>query len=57
MCVEAVWWRRHRRIIAAYWLAAGETDLHITAPGKITPDQLTATAQRSSRTLTYPVRD
>jgi|SRR3954453_2140990 len=29
MCVEAVWWRRHRRIIAAYWLAAGERDLHM----------------------------
>src|SRR5690606_11434032 len=25
MCAEAVWWRCHRRIIADYLLAAGET--------------------------------
>jgi len=55
MCAEAVWWRCHRRIIADYLLAAGETVLHITAPGKITPAQLTASAHRSSGALTYPV--
>jgi uncharacterized protein (DUF488 family) len=55
MCAEAVWWRCHRRIIADYLLAAGETVLHITAPGKITAAQLTASAQRSSGALTYPV--
>ena len=55
MCAEAVWWRCHRRIIADYLLAAGETVFHITGPGKITPAQLTASAQRSSGALTYPV--
>jgi uncharacterized protein (DUF488 family) len=55
MCAEAVWWRCHRRIIADYLLAAGETVLHIMALGKITPAQLTASAQRSSGALTYPV--
>src|SRR5690606_23770756 len=28
MCAEAVWWRCHRRIIADYLLAAGETVFH-----------------------------
>jgi uncharacterized protein (DUF488 family) len=55
MCAEAVWWRCHRRIIADYLLAAGETVFHIMAPGKITLAQLTATARGSSGGLTYPV--
>ena len=54
MCAEAVWWRCHRRIIADYLLAAGEAVLHITAPGKIMPPQLTVSAQRSAGALTYP---
>ena len=29
MCAEAVWWRCHRRIIADYLIAAGETVFHI----------------------------
>ena len=32
MCAEAVWWRCHRRIIADYLLAAGETVFHILGP-------------------------
>ena len=55
MCAEAVWWRCHRRIIADYLLAAGETVFHITAPGKVTSAQLTAFARRSSGGLTYPI--
>ena len=55
MCAETVWWRCHRRIIADYLLAAGETVLHILGPGKIEPAQLTAAAQRGpGETLTYP---
>jgi hypothetical protein len=34
MCAEAVWWRCHRRIIADYLIAAGETVLHILGPGR-----------------------
>src|SRR4051812_32472338 len=34
MCAEAVWWRCHRRIIADYLVAAGETVFHILGPGK-----------------------
>jgi len=29
MCAEALWWRCHRRIIADYLIAAGETVFHI----------------------------
>ena len=29
MCAEAVWWRCHRRIIADYLIAAGETVFYI----------------------------
>ena len=35
MCAEAVWWRRHRRIIADYLIAAGEAVYHIVGPGHI----------------------
>ena len=45
MCAEAVWWRCHRRIITDYLLAAGETVLHIMAPGKIEPARITEAAQ------------
>jgi uncharacterized protein (DUF488 family) len=58
MCAEAVWWRCHRRIIADYLLAAGETVLHILAPGKIEPARLTPAAVRGAEgTLTYPAAD
>ena len=54
MCAEAVWWRCHRRIIADYLVAGGETVFHITGPGKITLAQLTVAARRSPEGLTYP---
>jgi uncharacterized protein (DUF488 family) len=55
MCAEAVWWRCHRRIIADYLLAAGETVLHILGPGHIEPARLTEGAQRDpSGHLVYP---
>jgi uncharacterized protein (DUF488 family) len=54
MCAEAVWWRCHRRIIADYLLAAGETVFHIMGPGKITMARLTAAARRSPEGLAYP---
>ena len=41
MCAEAVWWRCHRRIIADYLLAGGETVFHILGPKKIEPARLT----------------
>ena len=41
MCAEAVWWRCHRRIIADYLLAAGDTVFHILSPAKIEPARMT----------------
>ena len=55
MCAEAVWWRCHRRIIADYLLAAGETVFHITGPGKVALAQLTAAARSFPGGLTYPL--
>jgi uncharacterized protein (DUF488 family) len=55
MCAEAVWWRCHRRIIADYLLAAGETVLHILGPNHIAPARLTADAVlMADDTLSYP---
>ena len=55
MCAEAVWWRCHRRIIADYLLAAGETVLHILAADDIKPAQMTEAAKLGADgSLTYP---
>jgi uncharacterized protein (DUF488 family) len=55
MCAEAVWWRCHRRIITDYLISAGEKVLHILAPGKIEPAELTPVAQRQDDgSLIYP---
>ena len=55
MCAEAVWWQCHRRIIADYLLAAGETVRHIMGPGKIEPAHLTEGARPDAAGhLTYP---
>ncbi len=55
MCAEAVWWRCHRRIIADYLLAAGETVLHILGPGKIDPAEINPAARaQPDGTLIYP---
>lgn len=45
MCAEAVWWRCHRRIIADYLLAGGETVFHILGPRHIEPGTLTPAAR------------
>ena len=55
MCAESLWWRCHRRIIADYLLAAGETVFHILGPGQIKPAQITPAASVGPvGTLTYP---
>lgn len=54
MCAEAVWWRCHRRIIADYLLAAGESVFHIMPDGRIDPAKLTAGArEHPDGTLVY----
>ncbi|MGE3144299.1 MAG: DUF488 family protein [Pseudorhodoplanes sp.] len=41
MCSEAVWWRCHRRIVADYLIASGQTVLHIMGEGRLEPARLT----------------
>jgi uncharacterized protein (DUF488 family) len=57
MCAEAVWWRCHRRIIADYLLASGDTVFHIVSsdvpePALLTPDAVPA----AGGVLNYPAR-
>jgi uncharacterized protein (DUF488 family) len=55
MCAEAVWWRCHRRIIADYLIAAGETVFHILGSERTEPARLTpGCVRRSDGTLVYP---
>lgn len=58
MCAEAVWWRCHRRIVADYLLAEGETVLHIMGDGRIEPATLTPAARvQPDGSLFYPPAD
>ena len=55
MCAETLWWRCHRRIIADYLLAAGESVFHILRAGHIEPAQITPAAKRRPEgILIYP---
>jgi uncharacterized protein (DUF488 family) len=57
MCTEAVWWRRHRRIIADYLIASGETIFHILGPNQIAPASPTrGTVLAAGDTLSCPDR-
>jgi uncharacterized protein (DUF488 family) len=57
MCAEALWWRCHRRIIADYLIAAGETVSHILGKDHFEPARMTPAArQRSDGSLTYPAK-
>ncbi|MFS8975835.1 DUF488 domain-containing protein [Cupriavidus necator] len=44
MCSEAVWWRCHRRIVADYLVARGETVFHIMGQGRLEPARLSVGA-------------
>jgi uncharacterized protein (DUF488 family) len=46
MCAEAVWWRCHRRIIADYLIAAGESVFHILGADHVEPARMTEAARR-----------
>jgi uncharacterized protein (DUF488 family) len=55
MCAETLWWRCHRRIIADYLLAAGETVFHILSPTHIGEAHTTPVAKRQpDGVLIYP---
>jgi uncharacterized protein (DUF488 family) len=56
MCAEAVWWRCHRRIIADYLIAAGETVFHVLAKGRAELAHMTEAAVRAQNgALAYPL--
>jgi uncharacterized protein (DUF488 family) len=55
MCAEAVWWRCHRRIIADYLIAAGETVFHILGHNHVEPARMTESARiGAAGVLLYP---
>lgn len=56
MCSEAVWWRCHRRIVADYLIARGETVFHLMGESRIEAAKLTEGAQvRDSGDVIYPL--
>lgn len=55
MCSEAVWWRCHRRIVADYLIASGESVFHLMAPGRMEAARLTEGAVvREDGKVVYP---
>ena len=55
MCAEALWWQCHRRIIADYLIAEGETVFHILGAGQVKPAGMTPAARVGrARTIVYP---
>ena len=55
MCAETVWWRCHRRIIADYLIAAGETVCHLLGPSRTELARITEVAMPGpSGMLVYP---
>jgi uncharacterized protein (DUF488 family) len=56
MCVEALWWRCHRRIITDYLIAAGETVFRILGRHHLEQAHMTSAAKIGpAGRLTYPV--
>lgn len=55
MCSEAVWWRCHRRIVADYLIARGETVCHLMGDDRIQPARITPGAHiEPDGSVTYP---
>jgi uncharacterized protein (DUF488 family) len=55
MCSEAVWWRCHRRIVADYLIADGQSVFHIMGEGRLEPARLTPGAVvQPDRKIVYP---
>ncbi|HEY7300519.1 MAG TPA: DUF488 domain-containing protein [Xanthobacteraceae bacterium] len=58
MCAEAMWWQCHRRIIADYLIAGGETVFHILGENQVVEAHITREARRAADgALTYPADD
>lgn len=57
MCSEVVWWRCHRRIVADYLIAEGETVFHIMGEGRLERAHLTTGAIiEADARIIYPAR-
>ena len=55
MCSEAVWWRCHRRIVADYLIARGESVFHLMGDDRIEAAKLTGGGQvRDNGDVIYP---
>jgi uncharacterized protein (DUF488 family) len=55
MCAESVWWRCHRRIVADYLIARGETVFHLMDHDRIEPATMTPEAMpQPDGRLAYP---
>jgi uncharacterized protein (DUF488 family) len=55
MCSEALWWRCHRRLIADWLVAAGDTVCHISSTGGTSEHKFTPFATvESSGQIIYP---
>lgn len=55
MCSEAVWWRCHRRIVADYLIANGETVFHLMGRNKVEKANLTKGASITPKgEVNYP---
>ena len=55
MCSEAVWWRCHRRIVADYLMARGESVFHLMGEGRLDPAHLTPGARiQPDGSIEYP---
>ena len=54
MCSEAVWWRCHRRLVADWLLARGETVLHLMAENRVEPAKPSEGARIEGGVVTYP---
>jgi uncharacterized protein (DUF488 family) len=54
MCSEGVWWRCHRRIVADYLIARGESVFHIMDRGRVQEARLTPGATVSDGVVLYP---
>jgi len=55
MCAEVLWWRCHRRIIADYLIAAGESVFHIVGPGHIDRARPTIAVLSVCRSTSAPI--
>lgn len=54
MCSEAVWWRCHRRLVADWLIARGETVLHLMGEKRVEPARLSEGAVVADGRVTYP---